>query len=89
MLFNVALRPQRPYGLLGTGIPGLPARLAQLPSFEIEGHIDGRHMDDTGLRGVWRQLITKITIYKKIVTTSVIITVHHNLGNNNSSSQPR
>ena len=27
-MFNVALRPQRPYGLLGMGIPGRPPRLS-------------------------------------------------------------
>ena len=26
--FNIALRPQRPYGLLGTGNPGRPPRLS-------------------------------------------------------------
>ena len=26
--FSVAVRPQRPYGLLGTGSPGLPPRLS-------------------------------------------------------------
>ena len=26
---NVALRPQRPYGLLGTGSPGWPPRLSR------------------------------------------------------------
>ena len=32
---NVALRPQRPYGLLGTGSPGRPPRLSQLLSSAI------------------------------------------------------
>ena len=29
--FSAALRPQKPYGLLGTGSPGRPPRLSQAP----------------------------------------------------------